>query len=251
MFYNEGMDVTKAQKLNELNKAFYKRYASSFSKTRSSAWQGWDRLARYVLGADSILDVACGNMRFWDYAVSVKESRTFEYYGVDDCVTLVPESARVMLQQLDIVECCIGQKSLADSIMAPPCDLVVAFGLLHHVPGIDARIKLMNALVSKTNQGGIITVSFWHFMDDARIARNARRATEEAQGLRALRFDDNDYFLGWQGDTSTLRYCHHFERREIESLVNAVRERAELVEAFQADGRMVPLNTYIVLRRLS
>ena len=74
------MDIKTASTLNALNRRFYDACASSFSETRSTAWEGWRicfdamRPLLPMLEAPAceaaehaslrVLDLACGNMRF-------------------------------------------------------------------------------------------------------------------------------------------------------------------------------------------
>lgn len=58
----------------------------------------------------------------------------------------------------------------------------------------------------------------------------------------------NDYLLGWQDTQGLYRYCHHFDEPEIERLLAAVADSAELVSRFEADGKTGNLNEYVVLR---
>ena len=249
-----------------------------------SAWKGWSRLAPSIAGAESILDVACGNMRFCDFAEEVKGGVPFAYYGVDSSRALAidegllakegidlthsePEEGSVedtslsgqlkgsashgirSYQQLDIVRTYLEGRDIASAIAAPCCELVVSFGFFHHVPGDDARRKLLRALVSKAVPGGKIAISFWHFMDDERLARNATRITSRASRERSLRLEQGDYLLGWQDREGALRYCHHFEDDEVDALVAAVASDVEVVDRFVADGRTDALNAYLLLRK--
>ena len=97
-------------------------------------------------------------------------------------------------------------------------------------------------------------MSFWQFMSDDRLSRKADQADSamRAQGrIDMARLDANDHFLGWQTDPSPLRYCHHFDEREIDELVASVGTRAREVARYSADGSSGTLNRYLVLERLA
>ena len=64
-----------------------------------------------------------------------------------------------------------------------------------------------------------------------------------------LDLDFNDYLLGWDGKTDTLRYCHHFAPEEIDELAESVRDLATVQARFSCDGRTGNLNGYLVLQR--
>lgn len=272
-----------AHRMSELNSAFYREQAASFSATRRGAWLGWQRCldvltARVALASPSsdagmsVLDLACGNLRFASFLSSALQDVHLDYYAVDNCVDLawgesLPPQVSVRFQELDIVGALLvglptgpddrlstgpddRLPALAD--LVPLCDLVVSFGFLHHVPTRDARVALMRALVSQTNPGGACCVSLWRFMSDPALAARALATTAEA--TRELAIDradlgEGDYLLGWQGRPHAFRYCHSFGEGEVDALVAAVASDAELVARFDSDGRSGALNTYLVLRR--
>ncbi len=100
----------------------------------------------------------------------------------------------------------------------------------------------------------LLAMSFWQFMSDDRLSRKADQADSamRAQGrIDMSRLDANDHFLGWQTDPSPLRYCHHFDEREIDELVASVGTRAREVARYSADGSSGTLNRYLVLGRLA
>lgn len=243
------MDVITAQKLNALNKEFYARNAVSFSSTRSHPWRGWERLRPAIEEASTILDVACGNMRFERFASTLKGEGDVEFYCVDSCAELASELPGVKFQQLDVVELCIGRADIAQAICSPACDLTVSFGFLHHIPGFEARCHFVNALLRKTAPGGLVALSFWRFMEDDRLARKALAVTEQAKSAFELDLEENDYILGWQDDSSAYRYCHNYTDDEISVLLSNITGIWELELRYNADGRNDALNTYIVLRK--
>lgn len=132
-------------------------------------------------------------------------------------------------------------------------DLTVCFGFFHHVPGCEARERLLRALCAATVPGGLVAVSLWRFMDEPGLAKKAHESHEAAlkyfaeQGL-CLNLDANDYLLGWQQAQGIFRYCHHFADEEVKALAAAVRDVAQLTDCFRADGRTGNLNEYLVFR---
>lgn len=66
------MDETTRQKCISLTSDFYAEVADSFSSTRQSAWHGWQKVIEAVELPNefSVLDLACGNLRFEEFLVS-------------------------------------------------------------------------------------------------------------------------------------------------------------------------------------
>lgn len=259
----KGAEEVLALRLCALTGEFYRANAESFSQTRQSPWQGWVRLLEVVEAASGreplcVLDLACGNLRFERYLADTLPSRMLSGYAVDNCDPLVEAGernesdalSRMSFQNLDAIERLSGG-SLRESLEAPDasCDLVVSFGFMHHVPLERWRVELLRTLIAKVRPGGFVAVSFWRFLNSDKLARKAQETTIRARAeLGIPELSPNDYLLGWQDTQGLYRYCHHFDELEIERLLAAVADSAELVSRFEADGKTGNLNEYVVLR---
>ena len=257
------MDEGLALRLCALTGEFYRANAESFSQTRQSPWQGWVRLLEVTglaggKGPLCVLDLACGNLRFERSLADALPGRMLSGYAVDNCDPLVETGerngadalSRIAFQSLDAIER-LSAGCLRESLEAPDasCDLAVSFGFMHHVPLERWRAELLRALIAKVRPGGFVAVSFWRFLNSDKLARKAQETTSRALdelGLPELL--PNDYLLGWQDTQGLYRYCHHFDEQEIERLLAAVADSAELVSCFEADGKTGNLNEYVVLR---
>ena len=203
--------------------------------------------------AASVLDVACGNLRFADYLRKRYPTCDFAYHAVDNCAPLVGDASAVAFHEVDIGGSLIAD-SFEDDLAVSPCDLVVCFGYLHHVPGKELRACLLRALVQKVRPGGCLVVSFWQFLNSPELAEKAR--VSHARGLEALAssgldsalLEEGDYLLGWQDAQDAFRYCHSFTPEEICTLVQDAGLGDQVVDRFEADGRTGNLNGYLVLR---
>lgn len=258
------MDTETARALIALNNRFYAEHAASFSATRSVPWDGWRRLADLLTergwsaGELSVLDVACGNLRFEQFLGEQFINASLSFEAVDSCPSLMDiethEWSCLHFHEVDVLDRALhGNKALTD---IPACDLSATFGFMHHIPGFDLRSRVLDELVDHTVSGGLIVISFWQFMQDERLARKALRADvlaqkdELAQKINLRQLDTHDHFLGWQCDPAPLRYCHHFTESEIDKLVASVGTRAREVARYSADGSSGTLNRYVVLERI-
>lgn len=258
-----GAEEALALRLCALTGEFYRANAESFSQTRQSPWQGWVRLLEVVEAASGqeplcVLDLACGNLRFERYLADALPNRMLSGYAVDNCAPLVEAGernesdalSRMSFQNLDAIER-LSAGCLRESLEAPDasCDLAVSFGFMHHVPLECWRVGLLRALVAKVRPGGFVAVSFWRFLNSDKLARKAQETTDRARAELGLpELPSNDYLLGWQDTQGLYRYCHHFDEPEIERLLAAVADSADLVSRFEADGKTGNLNEYVVLR---
>lgn len=277
------MNITTARELIALNNRFYAEHAASFSATRSAPWEGWRRLLVLLCNHGprgsqevaedtgvmenagpaqpyTVLDLACGNLRFEQFLVQELNKAPLHIHAVDSCPALAQEvdltAASLAYHEIDVLDALLSKRG--DQLLGgvPPCDLTVCFGFMHHVPGSALRCALLHELVEATSPGGIIAISFWRFMDDERLARKATEAACLASeqppfpGYDPASLDKNDHFLGWQHDPSPLRYCHHFTNAEIDELVASVSGEAREALRYDADGASGTLNRYLVLERI-
>lgn len=259
-----GAEEVLALRLCALTGEFYRANAESFSQTRQSPWQGWVRLLE-VMDARAaerellrVLDVACGNLRFERYLADALPGRVLSGYAVDNCDPLVEAGernesdalSRMSFQNLDAIER-LSAGCLREALEAPDasCDLAVSFGFMHHVPLECWRAELLRTLIAKVRPGGFVAVSFWRFLNSDKLAGKAQETTIRARAELVIpELPPNDYLLGWQDTQGLYRYCHHFDELEIERLLAAVADSAELVSRFEADGKTGNLNEYVVLR---
>lgn len=274
------MDQAVARKLIALNNRFYRSHAASFSATRSTPWTGWEKVARLVEEARGktggaaafptslhVLDVACGNMRLARFLAQALSQERIAYHGIDRCAPLAQSAGTpdatdrlsIAFHEADILERLLapGTRALSPTGRELPAgELVACFGFMHHVPGEALRAALLRELVAQAAPGGIVAVSFWRFMDDARLAGKAAVSDHGAvaappwKGYDPVDLEVGDHFLGWQDEGGALRFCHHTDEAELDRLVASVPARhAEECARFSADGRSGELNRYLVLRR--
>lgn len=257
------MDRETAHKLIEETSAFYAANAESFSSTRERPWDGWSHVLGLAAPATKqaveegipfrVLDVGSGNMRFEKMLVNEFPDARFEFFGVDNCAALAcgfAQEANVRFQTLDVIACLEGG-ALEGKIDAPPCDLVVAFGFMHHIPQPEWREVLLRALIQHTKPGGLIAITFWQFANNAKMAHKATETTAIGCAQLGIQLDQQsgDFLLGWQDGLERFRYCHSFADEEIIALEQvASASGATPLAAFSADGPDGKSNRYLVLK---
>ncbi len=309
------MDTATARELIALNTKFYQDNAESFRATRSAPWEGWRqavphleealRTARKTQGvaddaasymranpastlqepdasvvannsAATILDLACGNLRFERFLSDTISRRPLVVHAVDNCGALAAQepatanvesaaigiestAATVVFHDIDILRHALAHGIAGETLSrlpgVPLCDVSVCFGFMHHVPSIALRERVLQLLAEHTRPGGVIVASFWQFMHDEKLARKADAAAAFARShpdcfrFNLDEFEPGDQLLGWQ-DTDSIRYCHHFDDEEIDELVASVSNTGirELAR-YSADGKSHALNRYVVFRR--
>ena len=262
------MDRDFVASLVELNNDFYRKVADSFSATRQAPWPGWQRVFDAASAGEGgradepyrVLDLACGNMRFerffQDAWSACGAAAPLEFYPVDACRDLAGDDSSFI--QLDILGALMG-----DSVpvpLAPPCDLAVCFGFMHHVPSRGLRLAVLDLLANAVKPGGLISISFWAFMNDPKLAAKAAQAEALAQvawpfhAYDLALLEPGDHLLGWQQDPGAYRYCHHFDDVQIDDLLAAHNAASPVylqeLDRYDSDGRSHNLNRYVLLRRV-
>jgi tRNA (uracil-5-)-methyltransferase TRM9 len=228
--------------LDALVRDFYVRHGPSFDHHRRSPWPGWDRLLPFLPDRPTVLDAGCGNGRLAVF-LRLRHRTPRTYLGVDRSLPLLASARRWgragLLAAADLT---------ALPLTAHPVgfDLVVLFGVLHHLSDASRRSRLLLDLAGFVAPGGLLAVTAWDFLSPPEIA--ARVVPWEASGI-SVDPDDlepGDLLVAW-GATGGLRYVHLLDDAELDALTAPL--GFEEVLRFRADGRSGNLNRYRILRR--
>ncbi len=240
--------------LDSLTNQLYDQEAEHFHQTRAVAWEGWQHCLRHMPSTKKlrVADIGCGNGRFGVFLrENISPNREIEYFGLDTSRKLL-EIAQQQLSQLPTMtatfnNCNIVEHLLQEKPFLIPnaqFDLVVAFGLLHHIPSFELRQQLLKQLAANVAAKGVLIVSFWQFATEQRFLDKA--VDPATLGIRPTELEPGDFILPW--DTSaTYRYCHHCNTEELDQLV-AISE-LRVLDSFLADGKSGKLNQYLVLQK--
>ena len=92
--------------------------------------------------------------------------------------------------------------------------------------------------------GGVLIVSYWQFLDEARWQE--RVLSWETVGLTARDVEAGDALLDWRRDGPGLRYVHHVTPAEASDLARAA--GLQVSESYYADGQSKRLNLFQICR---
>lgn len=184
-----------------ITKNFYKNIGQEFSDTRKYAWKGWGSVLEKIELFDNceILDLGCGNGRFYDFLYQNLKYK-FKYLGLDineELLSIATDNyPNGEFKKEDIFE---NIKNINKKY-----DLVVGFGITHHLPNKNFRFSWFEHLAELVNTNGYIVLSFWNFLD--------KKSLEAAENL-----EKNDYWLSW-GDKDVKRFCHFYDEEELQEI---------------------------------
>ncbi len=253
MIYNNGVDQKTVQTLLTLNQLFYQTFAENFSATRMRVQPGVRRILSDVSPQSQILDLGCGNGEAAYFLANHGYQGTF--LGLDSSTELL-RFARDKLADhpnFSFIQADLGmpgwhvmpELGLRDRSAGGKYDLVLAFAVLHHLPGNNLHLQTCRSVNHLLKSGGRFIHSNWQFLNSDRL--NKRIQPWESAGLDPADVEPGDYLLDWRLGGRGLRYVHHFDQNELASLAQMT--GFELIDCFYSDGESGNLGLYQVWQK--
>lgn len=234
------MKANTVASLLNLNRQFYQTFAMQFSQTRQKLQPGVNRILKTIDQSSRLLDLGCGNGEL--ARELAKRGHKGRYTGVDFSKELLEEAGKgvpatfpVNFKQADL--------SLTDWEVGIPdvfFDIVLAFAVLHHLPGDHLRRQVLEKAHAKLLPGGRFIHSEWQFLNSPRLRE--RLLPWERVNLSSSDVDQGDYLLDWRRGGYGIRYVHHFSLEELQSLAEKTGFR--ILDTFNSDGEGGNLGLY-------
>lgn len=241
--YNHHMDSDIARRLADLNRAFYQTFAAPFAETRLRVQPGARRLLERIPPDATVVDLGCGNGN----AAGLLAGRGHRgcYLGLDLSDSLL-EIARAqhLLFPAEFRAVDLLKEDLASGLTPGSFDIVLAFAVLHHLPGKSGREAFLKACRNLLAPNGSLHLSHWQFLRSAKL--RARIVPWQEAGFAEEDVDAGDYLLDWRREGTGLRYVHVMDAQERHTL--AERCGFNEVESFSSDGEGGQLSDYAVWR---
>jgi tRNA (uracil-5-)-methyltransferase TRM9 len=246
------MNLTTIQHLNQLNRDFYATIAEDFSQSRQKAWAGWNTLLPVLSQITreqtepSILDLGCGNGRFGYFLQRHFPQVNWKYVGIDNNETFLAEAAKSLpLNGFTFIDDdIIGKVTVHQPFSLPSqeFDVIVAFGILHHIPSRELRQNFLKEGAQLLKKNGKLIIASWQFDQDKTLL--SRAMNPEDFNLSKEDLEKGDYLLPWKSHTDITRYSHLVSSEEMSALLVAT--GLSITDTFHADGHEGTLNLYAV-----
>lgn len=234
------MDNKTQSKLIKLNRDFYDSIWEYFNTSRQFYWDGWSKLLPHLEGQSlKVLDLGCGNGRFGEF---LKEHKKINYWGVDDSKDLL-KVAKKKHPKSNFLKVNLNENW---SNIPNDFDLVALMAVLHHIPGRENRLKVLEKARDRLKKDGILVFTGWHFNKMKRFSKGVVDKNK-LDDLNDLTLEKGDYILDWKRGKIAYRYVHLFDDEEIGWLVKSL--KMELLADFVSDGHQGQGNRYVVLKK--
>ncbi len=242
------MNPITRERLSAINREFYERFGESFSATRQRLQPGVKRILEKLAGDENILDLGCGNGQV--ARTLARMGHRGKYVGLDFSATMIREAKATKkgipaeFIQADLTQLAASNQRI--SLDGEPLNgkkgwpVILAFAVLHHIPGRDLRLQVLNYIHGCMAQEGRFIHSNWQFLNSERL--KARIQTWDRVGLSPTEVDANDYLLDWKRGGTGLRYVHYFSEAELSQL--AAQTSFKMYESFYSDGDGGKLGLY-------
>jgi tRNA (uracil-5-)-methyltransferase TRM9 len=234
------VNPTTLSRLLNLNREFYQTFALQFSATRQRLQPGVRRILDQIGTSIKVLDLGCGNGELARRLA--QHGFSGEYTGLDFSPTLLGQASAGQSPNYHFLQADLSSTDWEIALQGGQFDAILAFAVLHHLPGAELRRQVLCRIRSLLLQGGRFIHSEWQFLNSPRL--KSRIQPWEAIDLSENDVDPGDYLLDWRQGGQGLRYVHHFSETELVGMAESA--GFAVIESYLSDGENDRLGLYQV-----
>ena len=272
------MNQVTIDQINLINKDFYSKISSQWNQKLDSKWMGWNRLITHIKNNFEnkdiirILDLGCGNGRFATF-LNANLKQKIEYTGVDfdtfflqqakdrDEYTTQNTYNTKKFNKFDLIDLDLTKDNLTKIFINKghnqKYDLVVLFGLIHHIASKNSRLQLLNlakSCLDDQNTNGLLVWTSWRFLDQPRLLKRVvdldsplGQQIIKDNNLDIKQLEIGDHFLSWVKHDYAIRFSHYINEQEGKNLINST--NLKLLDYYVDDSITQNLNGYYICGR--
>jgi len=181
----------------------YNKEALMFSRSRRDFWEELKYLAEHAREHDTVLDIGCGNGRFYP----LLEPRAVAYTGIDLSKELI-SLARIHHPTATFVEGNALELPFEDSAF----HIAYSFAVIHHIPSKKLREKFFAEAYRVLKPGGTLIITTWYLWDLTNMKKLFLPTLKKLLGMSQYEFGDAVIGLGQK---RSPRYIHAYTMREL------------------------------------
>jgi tRNA (uracil-5-)-methyltransferase TRM9 len=242
------VNASTVNKLIQLNDQFYQTFALQFSLTRQRLQPGVHKILKHgfprhpfaIQEIPNVLELGCGNGEF--ARGLAQQGFQGRYSGLDFNAKLLDQARQSLPDsfQGSFFQANLASPDWEHNLATCPYDLILAFAVLHHLPGEELRRQVLDKVRQLLSPEGCFIHSEWQFLNSPRLRQ--RIQPWERAGLSEVDVDPGDYLLDWREGGYGLRYAHHFSEAELEELAKWA--GFQVIDTFHSDGEGGKLGLY-------
>ncbi len=206
------MNKNFANYLLNKTKEDYNLISGHFSSSRAIITQDVKDLKKYAKTDDSILDLGCGNGRFWE----VVRDLNVKYIGADISEGLLKIASKkypeATFQKIDFLKLPYESNSF---------DKVYCLAVIHHIPSCKYQKIFLSEIYRVLKPDGKLILTSWYLLYKKEIIFQIIKNTFK-KILGSSKLDFKDVYIPFKnskGENMATRYIHCFSQREISSLL--------------------------------
>jgi len=240
------MDREYAQYLLNKTKEDYNLIAEDWSKTRSFViFEEKEWFLRYISAGDKVLDLGCGNGRFFE----IFNEKKVDYTGVDFSEKLI-EIAKSKYPKGNFLVSSVFNLPFPDNFF----DRVLCVAVFHHIPSKELRLNLLKEIKRIMKPGGRLILTIWNLNPIGMILIGKYKRFLSflkyfiLKILGRSKLDFKDFYIPWRN--ILLRYIHFFTKTELKELVKQSGLELDEIGSFR-NKKSKEGNIYIIAKKYS
>jgi len=234
------MKKAVAKKILRDNTKTWNEIAGEFDLTRKTNWPELEGLASHANPGMKILDLGCGNGRFF----VLLKTKSIDYTGIDNSKELISlaKKKHKNLESQNLDGRASSQNFLVGDALSLPFednsfDLVYSIAVLHVIPSKRLRLEFLKEVERVLKKDGKIVLTIWNLWQRRYLSLIVKHSLLKIVGKSKLDF--GDLYISWQNKHQ--RYHHAITKKGLKTLFKKTGFSIEKIKYLKRNKRKVNL----------